>query len=79
MALAFSMAASCANVSPTDTTQWKPAGDKIMTEWAEKIDPANVLPEYPRPQQVRDDWQNLNGLWEYAITAKDAARPSDFD
>ena len=50
-----------------------------MTEWAEKIDPANVLPEYPRPQQVRDDWQNLNGLWEYAITAKDAARPSDFD
>ena len=79
MALAFSMAASCANVSPTDTTQWKPAGDKIMTECAEKIDPANVLPEYPRPQQVRDDWQNLNGLWEYAITAKDAARPSDFD
>ena len=79
MALAFSMAASCANVSQTDTTQWKPAGDKIMTEWAEKIDPANVLPEYPRPQQVRDDWQNLNGLWEYAITAKDAARPSDFD
>ena len=79
MALAFSMAASCANVSPTDTTQWKPAGDKIMTEWAEKIDPANVLPEYPRPQQVRDDWQNLNGLWEYAITANDAARPSDFD
>ena len=79
MALAFSMAASCANVSPTDTTQWKPAGDKIMTEWAEKIDPANVLPEYPRPQQVRDDWQNLNGLGEYAITAKDAARPSDFD
>ena len=50
-----------------------------MTEWAEKIDPANVLPEYPRPQQVRDDWQNLNGLWEYAITANDAARPSDFD
>ena len=79
MALVFSMAASCANVPATDTTQWKPAGDKIMTEWAEKIDPANVLPEYPRPQQVRDDWQNLNGLWEYAITAKDAARPSEFD
>ena len=79
MALVFSMAASCANVPATDTMQWKPAGDKIMTQWAEKIDPSNVLPEYPRPQQVRDDWQNLNGLWEYAITAKDAARPSEFD
>ena len=79
MALAFSMAASCANAPATDTTQWKPVGDKIMTEWAEKVDPSNVLPEYPRPQQVREDWQNLNGLWNYAITAKDAARPADFD
>ena len=79
MALAFSMAASCANAPATDTTQWKPAGDKIMTEWAAKVDPSNVLPEYPRPQQVREDWQNLNGLWDYAITAKDAARPEAFD
>ena len=29
--------------------QWKPAGDRIKTEWGEKLDPANVLPEYPRP------------------------------
>jgi beta-galactosidase/beta-glucuronidase len=43
-----------------------------MTEWAGQIDPANVLPEYPRPQLVRENWQNLNGLWDYAITAKDA-------
>ena len=27
--------------------QWKPAGDKIKTEWADKVDPQNVLPEYP--------------------------------
>ena len=43
-----------------------------MTTWAEQVDPANVLPEYPRPQLVRADWQNLNGLWDYAITEKDA-------
>jgi beta-galactosidase/beta-glucuronidase len=24
-------------------------------------------PEYPRPQFVRRDWQNLNGLWEFAF------------
>ena len=30
-------------------SQWKPAGDKIKTEWADKVDPQNVLPEYPRP------------------------------
>ena len=45
--------------------QWKPAGDKIKTDWAEKVDPRNVLPEYPRPGMERADWQNLNGEWEY--------------
>ncbi len=27
----------------------------------------NPLPEYPRPQLVRDSYLNLNGRWEYAI------------
>ena len=49
------------------TAQWKPVGDKIKTPWAEQVNPANVLPEYPRPQLERGDWQNLNGEWEYAI------------
>lgn len=59
--------------------QWKPAGDKIKTEWAEKIDPANVLPEYPRPIMQRADWKNLNGLWQYAITPQGENRPARFD
>ena len=37
----------------TASAEWKIAGDKIRTEWAEKVDPSNVLPEYPRPQLVR--------------------------
>ena len=48
--------------------QWAPVGDNIKTSWAEQIDPSNPLPEYPRPQMVRSDWMNLNGLWDYAIT-----------
>ena len=54
-----------------DTYVWAPAGDRIMTEWAETIDPAAVLQEYPRPQMVRSDWKNLNGLWDYAIISED--------
>lgn len=65
--------------SVVQAQEWKPVGDRIMTPWAEKIDPANVLPEYPRPQMVRDDnWKNLNGLWNYAITQKDAAKPTTY-
>ena len=48
--------------------QWAPVGENIKTSWAEQIDPSNPLPEYPRPQMVRADWMNLNGLWDYAIT-----------
>lgn len=60
-------------------SQWKPAGDKIKTEWADKVDPQNVLPEYLRPIMERPQWLNLNGLWDYAITKKDAPLPKTFD
>ena len=59
--------------------QWSPAGDRIRTEWAEKIDVNNVWPEYPRPIMERGEWQNLNGLWQYAIVDRNAAKPAAFD
>ena len=67
--------AALAAISCTTTTkvEWTPAGDRIMTVWGENLDPENVLAEYPRPQMIRDRWMNLNGLWDYAITASDAA------
>ena len=46
---------------------WNPSGEQIKTRWAQEVSPMNVLPEYPRPQMVRPEWQNLNGLWSYAI------------
>ncbi len=58
---------------------WKPAGDQIRTIWAEQINPQNPLPEYPRPILVRSEWQNLNGLWDYAILAKGSGLPVHFD
>ena len=45
--------------------QWKPADGPLKTLWAKDVSPTNALPEYPRPQMVRKDWQNLNGLWQF--------------
>jgi len=60
---------------------WKPVSGKIMTQWAAEVNPESPLPEYPRPQLVRqENWQSLNGLWQYAITPKgDTGLPSAFD
>ena len=42
--------------------QWSFEDGPLMTRWAKDITPINVLPEYPRPQMVRNEWMNLNGL-----------------
>lgn len=39
---------------------------QLTTPWAEDVDKANPLPEYPRPQLTRPDWRNLNGEWQFA-------------
>jgi beta-galactosidase/beta-glucuronidase len=61
------------------TTPWKIVPGKITTDWSEKVDPAKPLPEYPRPQMVRDTWMNLNGLWDYAIKPKELPGVSAYD
>ncbi|HYH54999.1 MAG TPA: beta-galactosidase, partial [Anseongella sp.] len=58
---------------------WKIAGDKITTSWARQVDPGKVLPEYPRPQMVRENWLNLNGLWDYAIQAAASPEPGNYE
>ena len=61
------------------SAQWKPVGDKIKTDWASQLNFANVLPEYPRPIMKRNDWKNLNGLWDYAIINKGEHLPTKFE
>ena len=56
--------------------EYSPKWGNIRTEWGEKVTPENVWQSYPRPQLKRDGWMNLNGLWEYAITAKGAEKSS---
>lgn len=56
--------------------KWALIRDKIVTPWAEKVDPKATLPDYPRPQLVRtQNWKNLNGLWSYAIVPKTQNEP----
>jgi hypothetical protein len=44
---------------------WAPKQAPIMTKWAATVNPASPWAEYPRPQFVRKDWLNLNGIWQY--------------
>lgn len=42
------------------------SGFTLPTPWTEDALEAEVpLAEYPRPQLVREQWQNLNGMWSY--------------
>ena len=75
MVLTAAVTISCCTV---EKPEWTPAGERIMTQWGEDLDPSAVLTEYPRPQMIRDNWQNLNGLWEYAVTPSDA-KPQQMD
>ena len=54
------------------------AENPILTEWASEVDPLKPWPEYPRPDMIRKEWINLNGLWQYSISARDT-RPEKWD
>ncbi len=47
------------------------ANEKLYTRWGKELGRENPLPEYPRPQLMRDSLINLNGVWEYAIYGRD--------
>src|SRR5689334_794028 len=66
-------------VETTEATKlakrWKPATGPLMTRWAKDVSPTNVHSEYPRPQMVRKEWMNLNGMWEIQFAGEDKPVP----
>ncbi|MFF4829230.1 LamG-like jellyroll fold domain-containing protein [Streptomyces sp. NPDC001312] len=45
---------------------WTPKTPPLKTPWTDQVGPDNAHPEYPRPQLTRKQWQNLNGVWQFA-------------
>jgi len=58
---------------------WKPKAGPLMTQWSTDVAPGKTWTEYPRPQMQRNNWVNLNGLWDYAITDTTAGVPNRWD
>jgi beta-galactosidase/beta-glucuronidase len=57
------------NVAQAEVKPWPPPEGAPVTRWGKEVSADKpVLPEYPRPQMVRKQWMNLNGLWDYSIT-----------
>ena len=57
------------------------AAPAMMTPWGEKVTARNAWRSYPRPQMVRENWTNLNGYWDYAVTSvtNTPGRPEKWD
>ncbi|HTR40595.1 MAG TPA: glycoside hydrolase family 2 TIM barrel-domain containing protein, partial [Pseudomonadales bacterium] len=54
---------------------WQMGQASLMTPWAYQVDTNAPLPEYPRPQMVRNNWLNLNGLWQFQPTITNSPVP----
>ena len=69
---------SQAQTAPASTSAQMPRTAPILSRWEKQVTPENAWREYPRPQLIRSQWLNLNGMWEYAITSKTAPMPTQF-
>lgn len=76
-ARALAGAAACALATCSRAGEWRPAEAPLLTRWAAEVSPANARPEYPRPEMRRPEWLSLNGLWQYALTAR-GQRPESY-
>ncbi len=63
---------------PNGLKEWTRLKGPLMTRWAALVSPTNAHPEYPRPQMVRPDWLNLNGLWDYVVTPYASVAPQAY-
>ena len=53
------------SVQASKAIKWSLKPGPLLTRWAAQVNAQTPHPDYPRPQLVRKEWLNLNGLWEY--------------
>lgn len=64
---------------PEPRRSTKPFESELITKWGAEVTPENAWTEYPRPRVRRDNWTNLNGHWDYAVTPIDVKQtPEDW-
>jgi len=52
---------------------------RLTTPWTNDVNHEQPLPEYPRPALVRDQWENLNGQWDYCIQPIEQEQPTTWE
>jgi hypothetical protein len=62
---------------PAQSQAWQMKQAPLMTPWAALVDTNAPLPEYPRPQLVRTNWLNLNGIWQFQPGATNDSVPTN--
>ncbi len=63
------MSADTQAAEPAEPVDGEPFKTALITRWGREVTPENAWRAYPRPQLARENWQNLNGRWECAITS----------
>ena len=56
---------------PKAPRQERPFLSEMITDWGAMVTADNAWTEYPRPLMRRDNWECLNGYWDYAVTPID--------
>ncbi len=69
LAVATLTAVAGAVAVPGPASAFTPKMPPLTTPWTSQVSTTDPLPEYPRPQLVRPDWQSLNGIWQFAGTS----------
>ncbi|EMI46872.1 glycoside hydrolase family 2 protein [Rhodopirellula sp. SWK7] len=63
--------------NPPTLPPLSPFNSKLITQWGSELTPENAWTEYPRPQLVRENWTNLNGMWDYTVTPEKQFKTPD--
>lgn len=77
--LAFLLIITIFHACNRKSDQWIIKENPIITEWATQINPDKPWDVYPRPSMKRENWMNLNGLWDYSIGEKGSGIPESWE